>query len=224
VVYTADANRSVGRYRTYAVPSGSGGLSIDLDLSASNLHEITTGAWLRFILSASFTGSVKITPYIVISGVYYNGPSSMVTNSGLWKALDLGMLLLPPGGLYDEAIAGGYNNIYIGVTVVSADGLNFSVDYLQYCPADSYSVSKIDINPLEPINIRTDCHDGTVHVTDSFGAITGITSAGTLYGGIQLEPGLAQRLVFKFVENNSYDDMLANTLVRLFCWARKRTL
>lgn len=219
---TADATRSAGKYHTYTVPAGATGLNITL--ATSNLSTVLTGAWLRFMASAKFTGTVKITPYLSINGVIYYGPSSIATNAGTWQAFDLGLMQLPPVGNYDEAISGAFYAVSVGLNVINAAGLAFDLDYVQFCPADGYAVSKVDLNPLDPLNVRTDCRGGGVNVTAQFDSVDGVISVGTLYGGIMLEPGMAQRLVFKMLLASNADTLSTGGLVRLFCWARKRTL
>ncbi len=219
---TTDATRSAGKYHTYTVPAGASGLNITL--ATSNLSTLIGGAWLRFMASAKFTGTVKITPYLSINGVLYYGPGSIVTNAGTWQVIDLGLTRLPPVGIYDEAIVGAFYSVSVGINVINAAGLSFDLDYLQFCPCDGYAVSKVDLNPLDPLNVRTDCRGGNVNVTAEFDSTGGVISVGTLYGGIWLEPGIAQRMVFKFLLASNADTLSTSPLVRLFCWARKRTL
>jgi hypothetical protein len=217
---TVDAARSGGKYKDYVTPVG-GTTGVYFVRPASDLDTVRRGAWLRFVLSAKFTGTVYATPYFTAGMQRYFGPKSVIVGTGTdFFLYDLGMVhFIDFSPNLDADIPLGV--ISVGVNFIAASAITVSVDYLTYTPVDSYLRGTL--------NYRVD----TETILDSrYGQIAGSTSVigssspnsyGTLYGGISLLPGMAQRIFFK--ETLAGKDLLSTGFsIEIYAYLRKRTL
>ena len=213
---TVDATRSGGKYHAYTVPAGTTG--VDVVATSAALSAIKTGAWLRFILVAAPLGSVKASPFIRLTGITYYGPSSAFADDGShWRAYDLGMVWMPPGS-FNVDLDSGFKDLQVGIHFVSTGGATANVDYFLCTPVDSFARAVIDYGSVKTV---LDCFTGQA-LGNNQTANDQIYAFGTLYGGIYLEPALAQRLLLKFY--GTTDDPSNYCTVYLNCWARKKTL
>lgn len=229
---TVDADRSAGKFHRYALSAGTL-TPIEYDASTA-LGAVLTGAWLRVILSANFDGVVKVRPYISINTIKYYGPATtnIIGTGDSFELYDLGLLQLPMIGIYDDAVLSGYRTteFKIGFTAINAAGLNFDLDYMQFSPVDTalHGVFENAIaNTGADKQILIDCHDGNIRFLVKSGASWYMGAAGVLYGGIYLEPGIAQRLVFNWmcsVATYPTDLVSSGADVVVHCWARRRTM
>jgi hypothetical protein len=217
---TVDATRSGGKYHSYAIPAGTTGQDFGKDITAT---PILTGAWLRYLISAKFNGTITARPYISINSQKYYGPTSVLINSGgaYFNIYDLGMVRMPP----ITAIYGGPTGFYAivwGMTILSATGITVSIDYLMATPIDSYAYIKGDSSLPYGANWVMNFHDGA-----AYGINTGnvVAVIGTVSGGINLLPNINQRLIFKMssgrIDNFSSSDVYS---VKVHAWLRKRTI
>jgi hypothetical protein len=218
---TANALRNAGAYHRYTIAGGSPGGYLEYnDLGMLWIY----GSWLRILISAQFTGTVKIRPYISFNTTRYFGPASILTGSGGFKVYDLGLLRKMPIGIYNNSPAGGPIAALIGINVVPTVGLDFDLDYIHYDPVDSFAKAVVDASGYTTGCIQIDSHNGRAVLSNVPGATCTMRALGTLYGGIYLEPGLAQHLTFKTLPVDGSDTLDVITSLRVSCWARKRTL
>jgi hypothetical protein len=214
---TVDANRSGGKYHIYTTPVG-GTTGIDVQGAPADLKNITDGAWLRFSLSAYFSGTVSARPYISIGGKKYYGSKSVLTGAAVFRVYDLGMVRMPQGTF--DAFTSGYYAVYVGINFIAASAVDVLVDYFYSQPIDSYAKGIMDIATSGQVTLDT--RSGTM-VGDDGTHADKIGAFGTLYGGIWLEPNVYQRLMFKMTEGGV--DVMANSaVVNVYARMRKRTL
>ena len=215
---TADANRSGGYYKTVAVPAA--GTGYDVETGSVNLADLKGGAWLRFLLSAKFNGTVKARPYVSVNGIKYYGPASILTcDNTYFELFDLGLVRLPESASF---VSSQFAAVVAGINLYSTPGLNVSVDYFQYSPIDSFLHAKLD----KAVSLSTDVIflDSKNQTTFAYtSAASKITTLGTLFGGINLEPGVVSRLIFKF-KSGKNDDMALSAFVTVIPYLRKKTL
>jgi len=216
-----DAFRSGGKYKDVTVPADTTGTTKEWDADG-NLLSVQTGAWMRCLLSATFTGTVKFTPYISVAGVKYYGASSIITQDGTaWQVMDLGMLRLADFiGTYEFAAT--WSAVKVGVRMICAAGATVRVDYCMFIPVDSMVRVKLDTPAVTGDFIHINCHDNRVYTVGSLGALKG---SGTIVGGLYLEPNLAQQLIFRLFSGAKNTDTMADSaVVSVFGWLRRRTL
>ncbi len=220
---TTDANRSKGKYKIYTTPAG-GTTGVDVRLPAPTLGVILNGAWLRFSLSAKFSGTVYARPFIEIGGKKYYGSKSILTGAGAdFYAYDLGMVRFPHSGRFNSysAFADGFNAPFVGINFIAASAVAVSVDYFLYIPIDGYAKAVLDTTAAAYIIIDT--RAGMALANANLGSENKISSIGTLWGGIWLEPNTLQRISFKLTAGG-LDVMATKASLQMSAWLRKRTL
>lgn len=214
---TTDANRSGGKYHVYTTPAG-GSTGVDVLSATTLLKNVVGGAWVRFVLSAQFSGTVYARPYIKLGSKKYFGPRSVLTGAADFMAYDLNLLRIPFGTF--QLFTTGYYVVEVGVNLIAATAVAVAVDYFYSIPVDSYAKGVMDISDSNVVVM--DAHDG-VMVGDDGPHANKIGALGTLYGGIWLEPNMAQRLTFKMTAAG-VDTMANSALISVYAWLRKRTI
>ena len=212
---TGDGTRSNSLYHTYVIPAGTSGSNIQWSTNPA-----AYGFWIRCLISAKFSGTVKVRPYLLINGVFYYGPTSIVSSGGsAFELSDLGMLKCPS----IDPDMGGYNlfnSISYGINVVCAAGINFSLDYVEFPPVDSFAAITLDsgLNSGEYLYVNS-------LTGQAFGMYSNglIKTMATMVGGIYLEPNMTQRLYFKF-SSAKVDDLAIECYPTITCWQMRKTL
>lgn len=217
---TTDANRSGGKTHEYTIPSGSTGLSIEKSSGIFGLGTIFNGAWIRILVSAKFTGTIKITPYMQFNNVHYYGAASLVTGAATtWQLIDLGLIYIPPTKLYASSSFYGFK---LGLQLIETAGGTIDVDYIQTWPVDSFAQAVFDEVLVGTADLNA--HEGAALCYASL--TNSLEMIGVLYGGIYLEPGIAQILLFKWTSDgvDTQKEWTNYLTVKLKCWCRKRNL
>jgi hypothetical protein len=131
---------------------------------------------------------------------------------------DLNLQRIPFGTF--QLFTTGYYAVEVGVNLIAATTVDVSVDYFYSLPIDSYAKGIMDIDDSNVVVMDT---RNSVMVGDDGPHANKIGALGTLYGGVWLEPNMAQRLTFKLTEGGV--DVMANAaLISVYAWLRKRTL
>jgi hypothetical protein len=222
---TIDAARSAGKYHNYLTPvGGSAGIDVIGSELGTGMHNLVDGAWIRVILSAKFAGTVYARPYIAIGSARYYGPkSALVGNAADFYLYDLGMIHIPAidANGYAAEFADGFTTFYFSINLIAATAITVAVDYFEYIPMDSYAKGAMDI-PTGGL-VVIDSRSGSVLGNQGYGINHSLSSAGTLYGGLWLEPNATTKLTFKMTELG-LDHMDHYAAIEVDAWLRKRTI
>lgn len=219
---TTDAARSGGKYHIYTTPVGANG--VDVSSFTNSLTGLKDGAWLRFLLSANFTGTIYATPFINLGTGRYYGTRNIIQNGGVnFYTYDLGLLRIPLADMTGVAgLASGLANMQVGVNLYAESAIAVSVDYFNYIPTDYFSQVEMIGMSLDIASINS--HDRRALGNRDYPTVSAVGSIGTMYGSIFLEPTKAQRLTFKLIDG-LYGDVMTNyATVEVYAWLRKRTL